>query len=207
MHRSRRRQHQQREQAVPQLRHRRSCPLPTRCRQRRRRRRRRHRGRIREDGDCIVLDVGDFTSWEPHTWQYMDDDKIQFPTDPMLSICYARSYFAVTMILFYEPALREKHTHTWDGLTAAWKATFHQDLSSRALEKWPEDRPHGFNAAESAGLAESESLRYLKHGPGRPTSTRRRVVPAAAGKDAANPPPPLFRKKIEQQGKMQSVQV
>ncbi len=40
-----------------------------------------------EDGDHIVLDVADFTSWEPNTWQYVDYDKIQFPTDPMLSIC------------------------------------------------------------------------------------------------------------------------
>ena len=121
----------------------------------------------------------------------MDYDKIQFPTDPMLSICSVRSYFAVAMILFYEPALREKHTRTWDGLTAAWKATFLQDLSARALEKWPEDGPHGFNAAESAWLA--ESLRYLKHGQGRPKSSRRRVVPAAAGKAAAIPPPPPRR--------------
>ncbi len=108
----------------------------------------------------------------------------------MLSICSVRSYFAVAMILFYEPALREKHTRTRDGLSAA-KVTFHQDLSSRALEKWPEDGPHGFNTAESAWLA--ESLRYLKHGPGRLTSTRRRVVPAAAEKAAANPPPPPRR--------------
>lgn len=142
-----------------------------------------------EDG--IVLDVADFTSWQPDTWQYVDYDKIQFPTDPMLSICSVRSYFAVAMILFYEADLREKHTRTWDGLSAAWKATFHQDLSSRALEKWPEDGPHGFNAAESAWLA--ETLRYLKRGPGRPTSARRRVVPPAAGKAAANPPPPPRR--------------
>ena len=91
------------------------------------------------------------------------------------------------MILFYERELREKHTRTWDGLSAAWKATFHQDLSSHALEKWPEDGPHGFNANESAWL--TGSLRYLKHGPGRPTSTRRRIDPAAAGKAAANPAP------------------
>jgi hypothetical protein len=106
----------------------------------------------------------------------------------MLSICSARSYFAAVMILWHDPALREKHTRTWDGLTAAWKATFHQDLSSRALEKWPEDGPHGFNAAESAWLA--ATLRFLKHGRGRPTSTRRRVVPAAAAAAAATPPPP-----------------
>jgi hypothetical protein len=106
-----------------------------------------------EDGDSIVLDVGDFTSWEPDTSQYVDYDKIQFPTDPMLSICSVRSYFAVAMILFYERDLREKHTRTWDCLSAAWKATFHQDLSSRALEKWPEDGPHGFNATKSAWLA------------------------------------------------------
>ena len=56
-----------------------------------------------EDG--IVLDVADFTSWQPDTWQYVDYDKIQFPTDPMLSICSVRSYFAVAMILFYD--LRE----------------------------------------------------------------------------------------------------
>jgi hypothetical protein len=77
-----------------------------------------------EDGDRIVLDVGDFTSWEPDTWEYADYDKIQFPTDPMLSICSVRPYFAVAMILWHQPALREKHTRTWDGLTAAWKPPF-----------------------------------------------------------------------------------
>jgi hypothetical protein len=144
-----------------------------------------------EGADRNVLDVGEFTSWQPDTWEYVDYHKIQFPTDPMLSICLVRSYFAVAMILWHVPALREKHTRTWDGLTAAWKATFHQDLSSRALKKWPEDGPHGFNAAESAWLA--ETLRYLKHGQGRPTSTRRRVVSAVAGAAAANPPPPPRR--------------
>jgi hypothetical protein len=139
-----------------------------------------------EDG--IVLDVEEFTTWQPDTWQFVDFDKIQFPTDPMRSICSVRSYFAVAMILFYERDTREKHTRTWDALSAAWKATFHQDLSSRALEKWPQDGPHGFNDAESAWLA--ETLRYLKRGPGRPASTRQRVVPAAAGKAAAIPPQP-----------------
>jgi hypothetical protein len=74
------------------------------------------------------------------------------------------------------------------GPSAAWKATFHHDLRSLALENWPEDGLHGFNTAESAWLA--GTLRFLKHGPGRPTSTRRRVVPAAAAAAAAVPPPP-----------------
>jgi hypothetical protein len=142
-----------------------------------------------EDGN--ILDVGDFMSWQPDTWQYVDFDKIQFPTDPMLSICSVRSYFAVAMILFYDKELREKYSRTWDALSAAWKATFHQDLSSRALEKWPQDGPHGFNNAESEWL--TGTLRYLKRGPGRPASARQRVVPAAAGKAAAIPPPPPRR--------------
>jgi hypothetical protein len=141
-----------------------------------------------EDADRNVLDMGDFTTWQPDTWDYVDYDKIQFPTDPLRSICSVRSYFAVAMILWHNPALREKHARTWDGLTAAWKATFHHDLCSRDLEKWPEDGPHGFNPAESAWLA--GTLRFLKHGPGRPTSARRRVVPAAAAAAVAAPPPP-----------------
>jgi hypothetical protein len=139
----------------------------------------------------IVLDLDQFTTWQPDTWQFLDFDKIQFPTDPMRSICSVRSYFAVAMIFFYEHETREKHTRTWDALSAAWKATFHQDLSSRALEKWPQDGPHGFNDAESEWL--TGTLRYLKRGPGRPASTRQRVVPAAAGKAAAIPPPPPRR--------------
>jgi hypothetical protein len=142
-----------------------------------------------EDGN--ILDVGDFMSWQPDTWQYVDFDKIQFPTDPMLSICSVRSYFAVAMILWYDKELRDKYSRTWDALSAAWQATFHQDLSSRALEKWPQDGPHGFNNAESEWL--TGTLRYLKRGPGRPASARVRVVPAAAGKAAAIPPPPPRR--------------
>ncbi len=130
-----------------------------------------------------------FTTWQPDTWDTVDYDKIQFPTDPMRSICSVRSYFAVAMILWHDPALREKHARTWDGLTAAWNATLHHhDLCSCALENRPEDGPHGFNAAESAWLA--GTLRFLKHGPCMPTSTRRRIVPAAAAAAAAAPLPP-----------------
>ena len=139
----------------------------------------------------IVLDLDQFTTWQPDTWQFLEFDKIQFPTDPMRSICSVRSYLAVAMIFFYEHETREKHTRTWDALSAAWKATFHQDLSSRALEKGPQDGPHGFNDAESRWL--TGTLRYLKRGPGRPASARVRVVPAAAGKAAAIPPPPPRR--------------
>ncbi len=140
-----------------------------------------------EDADCNVLDMGDFTIWHSDTWVAVDYDKIQFPTDLMHSICSVWSYFAVVMILWHDPTLREKHASMWDGLNAAWKATFHHDLCSSALVNWPEDGPHGFNAAESAWLA--GTLCYLKHWQGRPTSTRQRVVPAAAAAAAAAPPP------------------
>jgi hypothetical protein len=142
-----------------------------------------------EDADRNVLDMGDFMTWQPDTWVSVDYDKIQFPTDPMRSICSVRSYFAVAMILWHDPALREKHARTSDRLTAAWKATLHHDLCSRALQNWPEDGPHGFNAADQSAWL-SGTLHFLKHGPGRPTSSRRRVVPAAAAAAAAAPPPP-----------------
>ena len=132
-----------------------------------------------------MLDVGDFTTWQPGTWDLVDVDMIQFLTDPMLSICSVRSYLAVAMILWYDPALSEKHERAWDGLNAVWKATFHHDLCGRDLEKWPEDGPHGFTKNESSLL--TGTLSYLKHGPGRPSSSRRRVVPPAA---PLPPPPP-----------------
>ena len=97
----------------------------------------------------VVPDVGDFTTWQPGTWGGVDFDKIPFPTDPMLSICSVRSYFAVAMILWHDTALRAKHSHAWDSLTAAWKATFHHDLTASSLEKWPEDGPHGFSKAST----------------------------------------------------------
>ena len=142
-------------------------------------------GDVDIDTDRVVLDMGDFTTWQPQTWDKVDYDKIQFPTDPMLSICSVRPYFAVAIILWYNTALREKHARTWDSLTAAWKATFHHDLSSRDLDRWPEDGPHAFTKAESAWL--SGTLRFLKLGAGRPASTRRRSVPPV---DPVLPPPP-----------------
>ena len=38
-------------------------------------------------GDCVLPDMGDFTTWQPGTWGSVDFDKIQLPSDPMLSIC------------------------------------------------------------------------------------------------------------------------
>jgi hypothetical protein len=115
-----------------------------------------------EDADSNVLDMGDFTIWQPDTWDAVDYDQIQFPTlaDPMRSICSVQSYFAVAMILWHVPALREKHARTWDGLTVAWKATSHHDLCSRALGNWPEDGQHGFNAAQSAWLAGNAKIEF-----------------------------------------------
>ena len=133
----------------------------------------------------VVPDVGDFTTWQPGTWGGVDFDKIPFPTDPMLSICSVRSYFAVAMILWHDTALRAKHSHAWDSLTAAWKATFHHDLTASSLEKWPEDGPHGFSKAESSWL--TATLRFLKQGQGRPPSARRR---ASAPAPATSPSPP-----------------
>lgn len=60
-----------------------------------------------------VLDMGDFTTWQPDTWDAVDFNKIPFPTDPMHSICSVRSYFAVAMILWHDPALRAKHSSAW----------------------------------------------------------------------------------------------
>ena len=142
-------------------------------------------GAAATDGDAgrNVLDVEEFTTWQPDTWHAVDFDKIPFPTDPLRSICSVRSYMAVAMILWHDPDLRAKHSCAWDGLTAAWRATFHHDLTARDLEKWPEDGPHGFNKSESAWLA--GTLRFLKRGPGRAPSSRRRVEPPAPA-----PPPP-----------------
>ena len=131
----------------------------------------------------VVPDLDDFTTWQPGTWGALDLDKIPIPTDPMRSICSVRSYLAVAMLLWYDPALRAKHTRAWDSLTAAWKATFHTELTAGALEKWPEDGPHGFSKAQSTWL--SATLRFLK-GQGRPPSRRR----ASAHPRATSPAPP-----------------
>ncbi len=41
------------------------------------------------------------------------------------------------MIMWYDPAVREKNAQAWEKLTAAWKVTFHTELTAGALEKWP----------------------------------------------------------------------
>ena len=48
----------------------------------------------------------------------------------MHSICSVWSYFAVAMILWHDPALRAKHARACDGMTTAWKATYHHDLTA-----------------------------------------------------------------------------
>ncbi len=104
--------------------------------------------------------MDDFTTWQPGTWGAVDYDKIPIPTDPMLSVCSVWCYLAGAMILWYDPALHAKHSRAWDSLTAAWKATFHTKLTANALEKRPEDGPHGFSKAQSTWL--TATLRYPK---------------------------------------------
>ena len=115
-------------------------------------------------------DKNDFTSWSPDTWHRVAYDEIPFPTDPMITIASERTYMAVAMILWYDGDLRAQHARAWDGLNAAWKATFHTELTAAALEKWPKDGPHGFNETQSTWLA--STLRYLK-GQSRPPARRR----------------------------------
>ena len=126
--------------------------------------------------------LDDFTTWAPDTWSEVDYDKIPFPTDPMQSICSVRSYMAVAMILWYDLHLRAKHSRAWNSLTAAWKATFHTELTAGALEKWPQDGPHGFSKDQSAWL--TSTLRFLK---GRAPPRRRASAPARATSPAPRP--------------------
>ena len=129
-----------------------------------------------------MLDVDNFTTWSLATWHLLPFDKINFPSDPNVSICSIRSYMALAMILYHDEGLRSSQQRIWDELNFAWRATFHSELHSNVLERWPEDGPHAFTKEQSTWLA--ETLRILKRGPGRPA--RRRVAPPAAR--AAVPP-------------------
>ncbi len=80
------------------------------------------------DAGRDVLDVEDFNTCQPDIWDTVDFDMIPFPTDPMRSICSVCSYLAVAMIMWYDPALSEKHARAWECLNAVCKATFHHDL-------------------------------------------------------------------------------
>ena len=123
--------------------------------------------------------MNDFTSWTPDTWHRVAYDEIPFPTDPIFTIASERTYMAVAMLLWYDGDLRALHARAWDGLNAAWKATFHSELTAAALEKWPVDGPHGFNETQSTWLA--STLRYLKQQGRQPARRRASRAP---------PPPP-----------------
>ncbi len=77
-----------------------------------------------------------------------------------------------------------KNAQAWDRLNAAWKATFHTELTAGALEKWPTDGPHGFSEAQSTWLA--STLRYLK-AQGRAPPPRRVSAPPIAPSPAPRP--------------------
>ncbi len=53
-----------------------------------------------------VLDVKDFTTWTPSTWELLPWDEIHFPKDQNVSICSVRSYLAIAMIVWYQPGIR-----------------------------------------------------------------------------------------------------
>ena len=129
-------------------------------------------------------DMHDFTTWNPGTWGDLEFGKSPIPTDPNTSICSVRSYLAQAMIMWYDTAVREKNAQAWERLTAAWKATFHSELTAGALDKWPTDGPHCFSEAQSAWL--TATLRYLK-GQGRAPSRRRTSAPP---REASPAPPP-----------------
>jgi hypothetical protein len=46
-----------------------------------------------------VLDVKDFTTWTPGTWELLPWEEIHLPKDPNVSICSVRSYMAIAMIM------------------------------------------------------------------------------------------------------------
>ncbi len=54
---------------------------------------------------AAVADVNDFTTWTSDNWAGVDFGQIDIPTDPNVSICSARSYHAVAMILWYDHEL------------------------------------------------------------------------------------------------------
>ncbi len=129
-------------------------------------------------------DMDDFTTWNPGTWGDLEFGKSPIPADPNTSICSVRSYLAQAMIMWYDTAVREKNAQAWERLTAAWKATFHSELTAGAMEKWPTDGPHGFSEAQSTWL--TSTLRYLK-GQGRAPARRRTSAPP---REASPAPPP-----------------
>jgi hypothetical protein len=93
---------------------------------------------------------------------------------PLTPIPAGRTYLTQTMILRYDTDVREKNEQAWEKLKAAWKATFHTELTAGPLKKWPTDGPHGFSEEQSTWLA--ATLHYLK-GQGKAPARRRGSAP------------------------------
>ena len=144
-------------------------------------RRRRNRRGLRRAVDAglekAAPDMNNFLTWHPGTFGVLDFSKSPVPENPYTSISSVRSYLAQAMIMWYDPAVRERNAQAWEKLTAAWKATFHTELTAGALEKWPTDGPHGFSEEQCTWL--SSTLRHLK-GQGRAPARRRVSVPLPA---------------------------
>ena len=160
----------------------------------------------------LVLDVRDFTTWTPETWELLDLSEISFPEDkPVIS---NKLFYPLAMIFSHSIEMRTKHKALHVQLCKAWVGHFGSTLTGKALGRPPNEGPYAFSAEEAKWC--EGTLRFLQMGAAAvgtsvpslccgasrrlieaPSSVRRsgRQVPVDGGKAAAEPAP---RKRKDQ---------
>ena len=161
----------------------------------------------------LVLDVLDFTTWTPETWELLDISEISFPEDkPVIS---NKLFFLSAMIFSHCIEMRTKHKALHNQLCKARAGHFGSTLTAKALGRLPNVGPHAFSADEAkwcegtllflqmGAAAFGKSVPSLRGGASRrliepPSAGLRRSgrqVPVDGGRAAAEPAPAPRQRK------------
>ena len=72
----------------------------------------------------------------PDNWNYLDFCSIKLPPAGE-HLATLRTYFAIAILMYYQPSLQNKHPEFYELSKKSWVDTFMRDIDDKQLENPP----------------------------------------------------------------------
>ena len=105
----------------------------------------------------IPVNISDNLTWSPDNWNEINFSSIKLPGQGE-HLATLRTYFAIAILLYYQPALQAKHAEFYELFKKSWVDTFMREIDDKQLEKPPSEGVLGFSPDQVTWLMETRRL-------------------------------------------------
>jgi len=105
----------------------------------------------------IPVNISDNLTWSPDNWNEINFSSIKLPGQGE-HLATLRTYFAIAILLYYQPALQAKHAEFYELFKKSWVDTFMREIDDKQLEKPPSEGALGFSPDQVTWLMETRRL-------------------------------------------------